>query len=494
MYDGSIIIGTEIDTKDFNAQIKKVESDLEKNVQELNALSKAKPYNNQIEDVREYSARIEKLNNRLVELKRKQSAVEKSNLDIVSKSMGKIGDSVGSVLKMMGKWALAIFAIESAYSFIRNAVSQVSQYNSQVANDIEYMRYSIATALEPLVVRIINLAKKLLALINALSIKIFGVDLFSRATAENFNQASKNANKLKKTLAGFDTANVLNDNGNNNGVSISQGEIIDWNEETAKMNSWLETSDNKIEKWSANLSSKWKNLGTDMKEALYNPDAFTQAYGYWDLFIYGIVNMFYGLYDTLNGFFQSCVGVFQLLVGAITGNTDMIKQGWENLVDGMITLIEGVLTVCIGIFQTISGVIRGIVGEVISGIKGMLNILIGAVNTVIKGINKIKIKNPFNGESWSPTIPTIPTFKMATGGIINAPNRGVPVASNVIGGEAGREGILPLTNAQAMEELGKEIGKHIAITIDLTNKLDGRVLSKTIEEVKTKNVFASNGG
>ena len=259
MYDGSIIIGTEIDTKDFNAQIKKVESDLEKSVQELNVLSKAKPYDNQIEDVREYSARIEKLNNQLVELKRKQSAIEKSDLDRVSKSMGKIGDSVGGVLKMMGKWALAIFAIESAYGFIRNAVSQVSQYNSQVANDIEYMRYSIATALEPLVVRIVNLAKKLLALINALSIRIFGVDLFSRATAENFNKAQKSASKLKKTLAGFDTANVLNDNGTTNGVSLGETEVIDWNKETEEMDSWLDKTSEKISDWSNNHNGSPQN-------------------------------------------------------------------------------------------------------------------------------------------------------------------------------------------------------------------------------------------
>ena len=42
------------------------------------------------------------------------------------------------------------------------------------------------------------------------SIKIFGVDLFSRATDENFNQASKNANKLNEI--GEELMNIYNIN------------------------------------------------------------------------------------------------------------------------------------------------------------------------------------------------------------------------------------------------------------------------------------------
>ena len=38
------------------------------------------------------------------------------------------------------------------------------------------------------------------------------------------------------------------------------------------------------------------------------------------------------------------------------------------------------------------------------------------------------------------------------------PNKGTMLGS-AIGGESGREGVLPLTDTQAMAELGKEIGK-----------------------------------
>jgi hypothetical protein len=495
MYDGSITIGTRIDTKDFKAQIKKVEDDLSRYEQELSVISSAKSYDKQIEDVKEYSSKIEKLNNQLVDLRKKQAELERGNLDNIHKSLGKASDNVTNVLKKMGRWALAVFAVESAYGFVRNAISQVSQYNDQVANDIEFIRYSIATVLEPIIVRIVDLVKRLLALINALSIRIFGVDLFSRATAENFNKAQKSASKLKKTLAGFDTANVLNDNGSTNGISMGQGEIIDWDEETAKMNSWLETSTNKIQKWSSNLSSKWKNLGKDMETALYNPSAFSKAFGAWDMFVYGITETFYGLWETVDGFVQMIFGLFQILVGVLLGDADLIEKGWKNMFNGLVKFLEGIVTIVVGIVRGIAGLIKGIISEVISGIKGMLNILISAVNTVIKGINKIKVKNPFDkSQNWSPNIPYIPTFKMATGGIINAPNKGVPIASNVYGGEAGREGVLPLTDEQTMEELGREIGRHITVNIDWTNKLDGRVLSKGLVKINKNKDFANNGG
>ena len=82
--------------------------------------------------------------------------------------------------------------------------------------------------------------------------------------------------------------------------------------------------------------------------------------------------------------------------------------------------------------------------------------------------------------------------KMATGGIINMPGKGVPLAS-AIGGESGKEGIVPLTDQQAMAELGREIGRWITINATVVNNMNGRQLSREIQRVANEEDFAFNG-
>lgn len=84
--------------------------------------------------------------------------------------------------------------------------------------------------------------------------------------------------------------------------------------------------------------------------------------------------------------------------------------------------------------------------------------------------------------------------KLATGGIVYNPGAGVPVGRNVVAGEAGAEGVLPLTNPETMATLGKEIGKWITLNMNITNQIDGRVLNKRLETIKREDDFSTNGG
>lgn len=80
-------------------------------------------------------------------------------------------------------------------------------------------------------------------------------------------------------------------------------------------------------------------------------------------------------------------------------------------------------------------------------------------------------------------------IKYASGGIINQPGRGVPLA---VGGEAGREGVIPLTDSQQMALLGEAIGKYITINANITNTMNGRVLSRELQKIQNEESFASN--
>ena len=82
--------------------------------------------------------------------------------------------------------------------------------------------------------------------------------------------------------------------------------------------------------------------------------------------------------------------------------------------------------------------------------------------------------------------------KMATGGIINNPNHGVPVGGRAIGGESGAEGVIPLTDSQAMETLGNAIGRYITINANIPVNMNGRTISREIKKVNTNDNFVMN--
>lgn len=89
---------------------------------------------------------------------------------------------------------------------------------------------------------------------------------------------------------------------------------------------------------------------------------------------------------------------------------------------------------------------------------------------------------------------TLPTFnlpRLKVGGIVNMPNKGTLVGGAVTG-ESGREGVIPLTDSQAMETLGEAIGRYITINANITNTMNGRVISRQLQQIQAEQNFAYN--
>ena len=81
--------------------------------------------------------------------------------------------------------------------------------------------------------------------------------------------------------------------------------------------------------------------------------------------------------------------------------------------------------------------------------------------------------------------------KLAVGGIINQPGRGVPYNGAYIG-ERGAEAVVPLTDSQQMQLLGEAIGKYITVNASITNTMNGRVISRELQRVQNDSDFAFN--
>ena len=126
-----------------------------------------------------------------------------------------IGKKISSITTKVVKWGLAIFSVRSMYMLVRRAVSTLSQYNEQMATDIQYIQYVLAQMLKPIIEWIINAVYKILTYINYIANAWFGINLFKDAGSKQFAKdmasASDSAKEIKKELAGFDVANVMSE-------------------------------------------------------------------------------------------------------------------------------------------------------------------------------------------------------------------------------------------------------------------------------------------
>lgn len=198
--------------------------------------------------------------------------------------------------------------------------------------------------------------------------------------------------------------------------------------------------------------------------------------------------------DKIGDLYDFIVDILQNTLDSFDG----LLSGIKNIFDGIIKFIKGVFTgdwkmAWDGIKQIFKGVFEGLWAIA----KWPLNMIISGLNTLIRGANRIKFNVPdwvpgIGGKQFGFNIPQIP--KLARGTILNNPGRGVPVAGGrAIAGEAGREAYLPLSDTQLLEELGSTIGKYITINANITNNMNGRVISREIQKIQNDNNFAYNG-
>lgn len=179
----------------------------------------------------------------------------------------------------------------------------------------------------------------------------------------------------------------------------------------------------------------------------------------------------------------------------ITDVIEKVKTAFSNLVKkikeiftpifeffrGIVEKVWGLIkTIATTVGSVIAGAFKGVINAVLGAIEGILNFPIKSINTLIGVINKIPGINLTKLNTFS-----LP--RLAKGGIINQPGRGV-----AIGGESGPEGVIPLTDSQQMERLGEAIGRYITVNASIINTMNGRVISRELKTIQNENNFAFN--
>lgn len=634
-----------------------------------------------------------------------EKKLKKVDLKDIDNNVKNVGSSITSTIKKVGKWALAIFGVRSAYMAVRSAAGTLSQYNKKLGTDLEYIKYMIASSFEGVLEKIVGLVYKVLQYVNYLAKAWFNVDLFSKKASDRFKSANKSAKELKKTTSelGFDELNKLQDNSDGNETSVAPSMDLG-NMDGFEPPAWLKGIKDffqpvidilkgiydekgivgvilaiggafagwlvlkKVIGLFAKFGSSTKGISADftgLLDSLGKSAELIALFGGLSLVIEsisGLIETFSqsglslgetaGLLGIVLG---ELAGAFLILMGAMT----LLEPSWQSIAaaavifgglalvlnsvsklidtfsksglslndvigvmstilvtivalmgsivllgpamtagllpflavvggisallitmsltlpiildacskfiqeiapvviellktmgklitdiiyalgtvlppiinaigdiftkifDGIAKVIETVGNTIVKIMKTaqslittvlqsilnfinelgpainrfVDGAIQAVtklINFLISGIEYMINtLIIDAINGLISAVNNIPLVD-------IPKIPrvSIARFKpvlMATGGIIDVPKRGVPLANNVVGGEAGAEGVLPLTNQATMERLGREIGKWITLNIDLTGKIDMRVLYREFIKYQNEQSFARNG-
>lgn len=306
------------------------------------------------QQIAENVSKQEVLNNQIDEMNEKLG--KSKGLGNIKDTINQASNSMSGILKKVAKWSLAIFSVRSAYNFIRGSISTISQYNEDLANQIEYIRYALASVLEPVVRGIVNLVAKLLQYVNYIWKEWTGNNLFKSADAFNemknsSKETAKNVKEINKQLAGFDEMNVLEDT-SKTATATSGGETIapsiDLTEIEGEPPAWI--------KWIAENKDTvldfFKQLGAiigviGIAKLLDNFGLLQPIIGLVTKGISGLITTFKNLGALRTAaFIGGIVLAFSGLVSTVKAVIEFIKNpSWENfnkILEGLVVTLAGV--------------------------------------------------------------------------------------------------------------------------------------------------------
>lgn len=593
--------------KDYELQMKLFNEGVKQSNQELQETNQKIEQNN---------ARIEKTKENILEIRQQIEQINQNSN--IKDSVDNIGSSIQNVTKKVVRWGLAVFGVRSAYSFVRQAMSTLSQYDKQLATDIQYIRFALATTLERVIKPMVEWIFKILQYVNYLTMAWFNLNLFEKATVSSFQQSNKEAKKLQKTLASFDEMNVLNDNSSND-----DGGILGPSSDLSKMQDfkppewlvWIKDNGELIKNiiigigvalagikfaklltWASGLSGLLGGLATigviaigvellytaltgrelisdimEIKKGLndlnkirkeQNNQAKTAQKNTKDLIkTYNDLAETTGVTEeqtekyvnTLLNNIETDKNLIKSMeeqksgLGVLTGENKKITKTQQEYVktinieleelkklynSGKLNeqqtrkyteLLEKQIYTTLnsskeldknskeyqnnakrvselkGELESITGKdykiqsrflepdispIQRVINDLLKGISIPFDFVVGAVGSSGGGHTSGSGRHGAKGLVYYP--------KLASGGIINMPGRGVPYRGATIG-ERGAEAVVPLTDSQQMALLGETIGRYITVNATIVNSMNGRILNRELQKIQNQSSFATNG-
>jgi len=243
----------------------------------------------------------------------------------------------------------------------------------------------------------------------------------------------------------------------------------------------------------------------------------------------GLFTAFGPILDIFKSFFENTInnikavfsglvmiisGIWDIIVGLFTNNGDKVSQGVGKVFGGIVTVITGFLSQAVNTVTSLLGGIAGVFGSILGGILGTVGKVFGQVvdavthpmDTMksvvskavdfIKGLFDFKISiphiplpkfsmsgkfNPLKGE-----IPHLSVDWFAKGGILTKPTVfGQNGNSLMVGGEAGKEAVAPLSDLMGYVEkaVANQLGKAGGDEIHLHLTTYGAMPKETMDQM-----------
>lgn len=353
--------------------------------------------------IQEYKAKIDQINTKNME-----------------KGIDNVKSKLTSTIGQIGKMAMAVVGVRTAWNMVTRAVNLVKQYNPQVSADFEYMGYCIANIIAPAIQGLVKILFTVLSYVNAITTAWFGLNLFSNSSVQNFQKmrksasgTAKSAKEIQKSLAGFDEMNVIQDNKSSSGATPSvdlskmQGEVPQWLQ-------WI--IDNKdimlgilASILAGIIAIKFgltgiQGLGIsvlimgiislikDVKAQIENPS--WQNFG---KILTDIGVILAGLALIFGGWPLIIAATIAVVVGLIIQNWDTIKGVlstvgqwiWNNVLLPVWNFIKGVIDIIVAIFWNLVSVLDGITTTIGGMLKAPFENMEETAKSVFKGVKEI---------------------------------------------------------------------------------------------------------
>lgn len=419
-------IEVDLDTTKFDAQIDYIKS----RMLEIEHQLKQADMGFDVGDTLKLESEYQKLSSQLDKLVKKQkqynqTTKESNGLKGLLNDIKHMGRETSNNIKKIGRLALAVFGIRSAWSAVRSAMSTLSQYDDKMASNIEYIRYALASSLKPVIEALIGLAYKLLTYINYIAKAWFGVNLFANASSKSFQKAqgstskmAKNMKDMNKNVTALDEITNIDKKDNSDsiggdigGMSVPDFDLSKWDVEVPSWIKWI--ADHKDEVIAGLLGIAGAlgmlKLGLDpimalgigvavagiayaiegLLKYLKNPN--------WENFgqiIQGIGIAVIGLGIAFFGLPAIIAGVAVLIVGTIIKYWDQIKAFLQSGIDWLVGKSDWVHNV----FGDYIGEIYDFIVRTLQRILDYFNKVFTSVKTIFDGIIEF-IQGVFSG-NW----------------------------------------------------------------------------------------------
>jgi len=541
--DAKLVLETELDTTGVEEGL----DDLPKKLKIGDIVSKLKSKLSPL--FKNASKTFQKVGTKISEIA-KQTA---SFMGDAFKFITSLGVGLSGALGVVALIGLAFAGVASAVEKVatehQDVITKIQYIIYVLKQGIQPIIDWIANAVVSIIQKAINGALFLVALIARLTGRTLPSGKDFADNMKNANKSSagvaKNAKEIKKQLAGFDEMNIIQDNsgGGAGGIGASTPDIGGLDNAIDEANRKVDNLFAKISEWwdkhwLKKLLDQWKEdwaVGWDAIKVKWNEfkenwligwgiikDWFSQV---WDgikavvgpiietiwnnvkilcenvinilTFVWNSIKTTYG--PVVEWFLNIFTTIWNNIKSIFTPTADFFKSVFSGALTGIMSVFAPIVSFFSNIWNSIKAIFKGWgskVGEIVGGafkavVNGVLNAIESILNTPIKAINKlINTINALPGIK----LKNLSTFKLprlAKGGIINMPGKGTLVGS-AIAGESGREAILPLTDSQQMELLGEAIGRYITINANITNTMNGRIISRELQKINNENSFAGN--